>query len=107
MVTIHEGYLYTYPLINESDKAKTITVLYSEKYTHIDSDSDELAFPSFLYIDFLRAGIAERKGERDAQNLVQRFDIGLIKHKNKDFSPVETGFKPNMIYPSSRRGSLR
>jgi hypothetical protein len=106
LATIYNGYLYTYPLINESDKAKTITVLYSEKYTHIDSDSDELSFPTFLYVDFLRAGIAERKGEKDAQSLERKFEVSLIKHKNKDVSPVETGFKPNMVYPSSRRGSL-
>lgn len=107
MVSVYNGVLYVYPFISQETEAKTITILYSKQYTNITLDSDELAFPSYLYIDFLKAAISAKKGEKDAQVLRQEFAYDLAKHKSKDVSPVETGFKPNMrIYPSSRRRSL-
>lgn len=107
MVSVSEGVLYAYPLISDDASTKTIRIIYSKQYTNITLDSDELAFPSFLYIDFLRAAIASKKGEKDAQVLERRFDVDLLKYKSKDTSPVETGFKPaTMLYPSSRRRSL-
>lgn len=107
MVSVADGVLYVYPFIDSETDAKTITILYSKQFTNITLDSDELAFPSYLYIDFLKAAISAKKGEKDAQTLRQEFAYDLAKHKAKDTSPVETGFKPNMvIYPSSRRRSL-
>jgi len=106
VISVNDGMLYSYPLINSSDDAKTITILYSKQYTNITLDSDELAFPSFLYIDFLKAAISAKKGEKDAQMLEQRFIYDLNKHKAKDVSPVETGFKPSgRLYSSGRRGT--
>ena len=108
VVSVMNGYLYTYPFINADADAKTITILYSKEYTNITLDSDELGFPSFLYISFLKSAIAAKKGQKDAQTLERNFNIDIMKHKAKDVSPTETGFKPGMvIYPSSRRGSLR
>jgi hypothetical protein len=66
-----------------------------------------LAFPSYLYIDFLKASISAKKGEKDAQTLGQQFVYDLMKHKAKDVSPVETGFKPSgRLYSSVRRRTL-
>lgn len=107
IVSVSDGVLYAYPLINDEDNAKTLTIIYSKEYTNITLDSDELAFPAYLYIDFLRAMISAKKGEKDSQALEKRFNYDLLKHKAKDVSPVETGFKPaGRLYPSSRRGTL-
>ena len=104
VLSVMSGYLYTYPFINADADAKTIHLLYSKEYTNITLDSDELGFPSFLYISFLKAAIAAKKGQKDAQTLERNFNIDIMKHKAKDVSPVEVGFKPGFtIYQSSRR----
>jgi len=107
MASVSDGVLYVYPLIVEDTDAKTITILYSKQYTNITLDSDELAFPAYLYIDFLKTVISAKKGEKDTQVLEQRFEYDLNKHKAKNVSPVKTGFKPSdRLYSSSRRQSL-
>lgn len=107
-VSVMNGTLHVYPIINAEKYAKNITIVYSKDYTNITLDSDALAFPSYLYISFLRAAIAEKKGQKDSQVLRQSFDIELAKHKSKDVSPTEVGFRPSTpIYSSSRRGSLK
>ena len=108
LVSVNDGYLYINTLIDSSDDAKTIEILYSKQYTNITLDSDELAFPPHLYISFLRAAIAEKKGEKDAQSLDQKFNYQLLKYKSKDVSPTETALKPAIkLYPDSRRGTLK
>jgi hypothetical protein len=103
LLSVSDGVLYSYPLINADSDTKTIRILYSKKYTNITLDSDELAFPSYLYIDFLRASISWKKGEKDAQALDQKFSYDLLKHKSKDVSPTETSFKPTGLFYSSAR----
>lgn len=108
--TIVDGELHTYPVINEEADSKNIIIIYTKQYTPVTLDSDELAFPGYLYTDFLKVKIAERTGDKDISILNQAWERDVIKYKIKDFSAAEVRFTPDKrsnLYPQSRRGSLR
>jgi hypothetical protein len=110
MATVFDGYLYTYPVINATEDLYNICLVYNKQYTNITLDSDELAFPFYLYVTFLKTKIGERTGDKDLVVLKQDFDRDLAKHKFKDFSTTEHRFTPDprmVLYSSSRRGSLQ
>lgn len=105
--TVVDGWLYTYPVIEEDEDELYLTIEYSEKYSHIDSDDDELAFPGFLFIDYLIAAIARKRGDADAREMKEDFQVGVIKHKVLDSSPVEKRLSPRLVvYPTSRRNRI-
>jgi len=105
--TVVDGSLHTYPVIEDEDDELYLTIEYTEKYTHIDSDDDELAFPGFLYVDFLMAAIARKRGDADARELKEDYQTDLIKHKVLDSSPVEKRLNPRLVvYPTSRRNRI-
>jgi hypothetical protein len=108
--TVLDGYLYTYPVINATTDLYNIVLVYNKQYTQLTLDSDELAFPFYLYIAYLKIKIGEKTGDKDLTLLKQDFDRDLMKHKVKDFSTTEHRFTPDVrmsLYPQSRRGRLR
>jgi hypothetical protein len=106
VLTVVDGYLKVYPLINESKDAKLIKIVYSKVFTPITLDSDELGFPPHLYIDWLEYRISRRKGDKDFIDLLKIFDTDLMRATGKDISATEKRFTPNqVIYADSRRGT--
>lgn len=105
--TIIDGELQFYPLITNESYLKTLEIDYTKTFTVIDSDSDELMFPSHLYIAFLKWIIAGRKGEKDKNDYLQEFAVELRKEVIKATDPMETAFVPRVaLYNRSRRQRL-
>jgi hypothetical protein len=100
--TVIGGKLISYPVINQDVDAQSFKIDYTQTFININDDSDELAFPSYLYIDFLKSAIAEKRGDKDAERKEQRFDKDVLKHVAADPTAVDNKFTPRQN-PYGRR----
>jgi len=106
-LTIVDGVMKTYPVIDDTDDDLIISLDIAKIFDAITLDSDELAFPSYLYISYLKYAIARKRGDGDLSNLQTEFWGMVNKHKKKDISPVNRNFTPTgVFYNSSRRGRI-
>jgi hypothetical protein len=109
-LTIIDGVMHTYPVISDDGDAEDLSLFtldISKKFDDITLDSDELAFPTTLYIAWVKAYIARKRGDADVEALRREFEALLDRRKSRDISAVNKNFTPSgIIYSASRRRPL-
>jgi len=86
-------------------RQKKAKELFSSLSPSITLDSDELAFPPYLYIGFLVYKIAKKRGDTDWKELKETFEGDLLRYKMKNGSVVTRQLEPlnQNLYNQSRR----
>lgn len=110
--TMFDNNFFLYPIPSSHDNGNSLVLDYNKRVSNVESLSQELEFPSMLYVLYLKAGLleAENYGEptNGSQQYKQMFMQKVREYYANDPTAKTTRLSPSLYQnPSNRRITVR